>query len=172
MNCIQGHLILNSQFSHTSIIFIMLRKIYNCNTFTAPIRKEVTRIDKNGKEITKNISYILQFIDSARFMARFLSNLVNNLSEGLHRIKCKLGHDDKKCEKCGIKYDDCFLEYTNFKDNLIEYKCLHCNKNYQNKFDKKLKERFFNTYKFSNHDNNKFILLSQKGIYSYEYMDD
>ena len=43
--------------------------------------------------------YILQFIDSARLMASPLSNLVNNLSEGIHRIKCKLGHDDKKCEK-------------------------------------------------------------------------
>ena len=31
---------------------------------------------------------------------------------------------------------------------------------------------FFNTYKFSNHDINKFILLLQKGVYSYEYMDD
>ena len=29
-------------------------------------------------------------------MAKSLSNLVNNLSEGLHRIKCKFGHDDKK----------------------------------------------------------------------------
>ena len=42
-------------------------------------------------EITKIISYILQFIDSTRFMASSLSNLVNNLSEGIHRIKCKLG---------------------------------------------------------------------------------
>ena len=55
-------------------------------------------------------------------MARSLSNLVNSLSEGLHIIKYKLGHDDKKCETCGIKYKycDCFLEYKNFKDNLIE----------------------------------------------------
>ena len=29
---------------------------------------------------------------------------------------------------------------------------------YQKKIDEKVKERFFNTYKFSNHDNNKFIL--------------
>ena len=36
--------------------------------FTIPIEKEVTRIDENGEKITKNISYILQFIDSARFM--------------------------------------------------------------------------------------------------------
>ena len=28
------------------------------------------------------------------------------------------------------------------------------------------------TYKFSNHDINKFILLLQKGVYPYEYMDD
>ena len=62
-------------------------------TFTVPIEKEVTRIDKNGEEIKKDISYILQFIDSARFMASSLSNLVNNLSEGIHRIKCKFEHE-------------------------------------------------------------------------------
>ena len=104
-------------------------------TFTVPIEKEVTRIDKNGEEITKNISYALQFTDSPRFMVSSLSNLVNNLSEGIHRIKCKFGHDDKKCETCGIKYKycDCFLEYTNFKHDLIEHKCLCCNKNHQHK---------------------------------------
>ena len=37
------------------------------------IEKEVTRIDKNGEEITKNIYYILQFIDSGKFMASSLS---------------------------------------------------------------------------------------------------
>ena len=40
-----------------------------------------------------------------------------------------------------------YLEYTNFKDGLIEYKCLSCNKSYQRKFDEKFKERFFNAYK-------------------------
>ena len=58
-------------------------------TFTVPIETEVTRIDKNGEEITKYISSILQFIDSARFMASSLSNLVNNRSERIQRIKCK-----------------------------------------------------------------------------------
>ena len=43
------------------------------------IEKEVTRIDKNGGEITKNISHILQLIDRARFIASSLSNLVGNL---------------------------------------------------------------------------------------------
>ena len=70
-------------------------------TFTVPIEKEVTGIDKNGEEITKNVSYILQFIDSARFMVSSLLNLVNNLSEGIHQI-----------QTCEIKYKycDCFIK--------------------------------------------------------------
>ena len=40
---------------------------------------------------------MLQFIDSARFMACSLSNLVNNLSEGIQNIKFKHGHENKKC---------------------------------------------------------------------------
>ena len=68
---------------------------------------KIKRRDKNGKEITKTISYELQFIDSATFMASLLSNLVGNLAEGVHKIKCKHGHDNKKCETCGIKYKDC-----------------------------------------------------------------
>ena len=101
-------------------------------------------------------------------------NLVNNLSEEIHRTKCKFVHSDKKCETCGIKYKhcDCFLEYTNFKDDLMEYKCLTCNKSYQWKIDEKLNERFFNIYKFPNHDNNKLVLLLWKGVYPYEYLDD
>ena len=35
-------------------------------TIAVLIEKEVTRIDKNGEEIAKNISHILQIIDSAR----------------------------------------------------------------------------------------------------------
>ena len=46
-------------------------------------------------------------MDSARFMARSLSNLADNLAEGIHRIKCKDW--------------DCFLEYESIKDNLIKY---------------------------------------------------
>ena len=60
-------------------------------------------------------------------MASSLSNLVNNLPEGIHKIKCKCGYDHKKCETCGIEYKDCecCLEYTSFKDYLKEYKCLY-----------------------------------------------
>ena len=106
-------------------------------------------------------------------MTRSLSNLLNNLSEGVHRIKCEFGHDDNKCETCWIRYKhcNCFHEYTNFKDDLIEYKYLCCIKNSQHKSNEKLKERFFNTYKFSNNENNKFILLLREEVYPYEYMN-
>ena len=100
-------------------------------------------------------------------MASSLSNIVSDLAEGIQM-------NDKKYENFGIKYIDydCFLEYTNFEDNLIEYKCLCCNKNYQKKFDENLKKNFFNTYKFSNHDINMFNLLLHKGIYPYKHMDN
>ena len=39
------------------------------------------------------------------------------------------------------------------------------------RFDEDLKKRFSNTYKFSNHDINRFPLLLQNVIYSYNYMD-
>ena len=99
-------------------------------------------------------------------MESSLSNLVNNLVEGIHKTKYKYGQDGKQDEAFGIKYKDCdcFLGYTNFKDNLIEYKCLWCSRNYQKKFDENLKKRFFNAYKFSNPDINKFILMLQKGV--------
>ena len=59
-------------------------------------------------------------------MASLLSNLVNNLSEEIHKIKCKHRFDDKKCEICEIeyKYCNCLLEYMNFKYDLIEYNLL------------------------------------------------
>ena len=55
-------------------------------------------------------------------MASLLSNLVHNVFEGIYRIRCKYRYDDDKCETCRIKYKycDCFLEYKNFKDDLIE----------------------------------------------------
>ena len=101
-------------------------------------------------------------------MVSSLLNLVNNLSEEIRQIKSKYKHGDTKCETCGITYKvcDCFYEYRNYTDDLIKYKRLCCNRNYQQKFLKKLKERFLNAYKFSNNDKNKFILYLQKTFLS------
>ena len=63
------------------------------------------------------------------------------------------------------------LEYESVEDNFIKYKCLTCNKDNSNKVDEEFEKRFKNTFKFSNDDINKFILLWRKGVYSYEYID-
>ena len=84
-------------------------------------------------------------------MASSLSNLVDKLAGGIHKIKCK---------DC-----DCFLEYESVKGKLKEYRCLSCSKDYSNKLDKNLKKRLKNTFKFSNNDITKFILLLRKGVY-------
>ena len=112
-------------------------------TFSNPIEKEVTGINKGGNESVVTISYKAKFIDSARFMATSLSNLVNNLTEEIHKIK----FNNCKCES-----------------NFIKYKCLSCNKDYSNKIDEELEKRFRNTFKFYNNDINKLILLFRKFI--------
>ena len=65
--------------------------------FFVPIAKQITNIDKDGNAGIVIISYKTKVVDSARFMASSLSNLVDNLAKGIHKIKCK---------DC-----DCFLEY-------------------------------------------------------------
>ena len=90
-------------------------------------------------------------------MASSLSNLVDNLTEGIYKIKWKdWGY---------------FLEYKRLEGNLIIYECLSWNEFYSKNLNAKIKKEIpFNTFKFSNNDINKFILLFRKGVYSYEYM--
>ena len=59
------------------------------NPFSVPIKKEVTKTDKGGNKSVVTIPYKIKFIDSARFMASSLSNLIDHLAEGIHKIKCK-----------------------------------------------------------------------------------
>ena len=127
-------------------------------------------MDKNGKEITKNITYKLKFIYSVKFISCSLSNLVENLSEGIDKIKRKYRHNNEKCE---IQYKDCEcnLEYTNVKDELLIYKCLSCKGNYK-KFDEDLQKEFANLLKFCSLGIHKFILMLWKVVYPFEYIDD
>ena len=127
-------------------------------TFSIPVKKEIIKTDKDGHETVGIISYKIKFIDSARFIASSLSNLVENLMEGIHKIKFKV---------CG-----CFLEYKHAKANFIIYKCLSCNKFYSKKLSNELNNKLNNTFKFSNNDINKFILLLRRAVCPYEYMDD
>ena len=63
-------------------------KHVTCKTFSVPIKREVIKIDKDGNKSVETISYKIKFIDSMRFMATSLSKLADNLTEGIHKIKC------------------------------------------------------------------------------------
>ena len=56
-------------------------------------------------------------------MASLLSNIVDNLAEEIHKVKCKYGDDNKKC-KIGCKDFEYCVEYTNVENDLIVYRCL------------------------------------------------
>ena len=126
-------------------------------TFSMPIKKEILKKDKNGNDKITKISYKIKFIDSCRFMSTSLSNLVSNLSEGLHNDRCI------DCKSC--------LNYMTTKNEQLIFRCCRCKKNYEKNFNKELIQRFANIYEFYNGDRNKFILLLRKGVYPYEYMD-
>ena len=81
-------------------------KYQKYKTFSVPIEKKKIKIDKDGNESVETISYKIKFINSVRFIATSLSNLVDNLAEGIHKVKCK---------DC-----DCFLEYESVRENLID----------------------------------------------------
>ena len=76
-------------------------------TFSAPIENEVTNTDKDDNESVVFISYKIKFIDRVRFLVSSLSNAVDNLAEGIHKVKYK---------KC-----DCFLEYESVKGQSVKY---------------------------------------------------
>ena len=73
------------------------------------------------KKYKNHILQITIYLIAPNLMASSLSNLVN-LAEGIHKIKCKYGHDNKKCETYGTKCKgcECCLEYTSVEDDLIE----------------------------------------------------
>ena len=60
-----------------------------CKTYSIPIKKEITKINKDGNESAVTVTYKIKCINIARFMATSLSNLVDNLTEGIRKIKCK-----------------------------------------------------------------------------------
>ena len=72
-------------------------------TFSVSIKKQVVKIHKEGNKTTEIISCKTKFIDNMRFMATSLSNLVDNFTRRIHKLKCKI---------C-----DCFLEFESAECN-------------------------------------------------------
>ena len=118
-------------------------------TFLVPIKK--------GLDISKIITYKLNFIDSFRSMSTLLSSFADNLSE----IYCKK-YRDKNCKSA--------CDFIGLKKNGLCYKCKECKKMQLEPINE-LIENFSNIHKFCNNDLNKFILLLRKGVYPYKYMD-
>ena len=99
-----------------TIINLSLKKFIK--TFFVPTKKEVIKISKDGNENVESISFKIKFINSSRFMAILLSNLVANLTGRIHEIKF-----------------GCSVEHENVKNNLIKYKCVSCDKKYPKKLN-------------------------------------
>ena len=97
-------------------------------SFSVKINKKITKKDENGNKKIVNIPYRLKFIDSYRFMAASLSELVDNLSNGLR---------SKKCTDCGLN-----LEYMIAKDDILIFRCFKCKKNCEINFDIELINNF------------------------------
>lgn len=56
------------------------------NLFFDSIKREIVKIDNESNKALETISYKITFIDTLRFMTTSLSNLINNLSEGIPNI--------------------------------------------------------------------------------------
>ena len=77
------------------------------------MKKDAKKIDKNGKEMTKNISYKLQFIDSAIFMTSSSSHFffyiyIYILAEASHK-RGGYGYKNVKCVKLNATIVSVFL---------------------------------------------------------------
>ena len=81
----------------------------------------VNQKENYGNDKITNISYKIKFVNRFRFMSSSLSNLVDNLSEGLHRDECT----------------DCksFLDYMITKDDHLIFRCFEYKKNYEKDFN-------------------------------------
>ena len=92
------------------------RKVYH---ISVPIEKE----GDDGKPIV----YKLKFTDSFRFTSTSLSSLVDSLSDGVHNISVNICSKYKCKYKCNF---NSFLDYMNFYDDKLLYRCFECKINY------------------------------------------
>ena len=118
-------------------------------TFSASIKTEL--------DTGKTISYKIKFNHSLIFMSNTLSNLLDNLSERLYNDK---NTDYKSC-----------LDDLSFNGNQLILDVFGVRVFIKKTFNIDLNKTFDSTYEFCDRDINKFIVLSRKRVYLYEYMN-
>ena len=80
------HFIMKKLGSKFKVQFKSLKKYRKAqNIFRS--NKKITKIDKNGHKSVATISY--KIIDNTRFMASLWLNLVDDIAQGIQKIKCK-----------------------------------------------------------------------------------
>ena len=84
-------------------------------------------------------------------MACSLSNIADNLAEGIQKNKCKYEHDKKNMEQVELNAK------TVSERRFNSIKMYFLKQELQKTFDEDLKKQLANKYKFSSHDVNKFI---------------
>ena len=95
-------------------------------------------------------------------MKSLLDRLVDNMSEINSKTCNKYKERTKTTQYC---------ESVKLKESRRMYKCLDF-EDISRKSINVLIEKFCNTYRSCNNDNEKFVLLLRKGVYPYEYMED
>ena len=60
-----------------------------CKSFTVTIEEQVIRIDKKENKSQKPYIAVYNLLTAQVFLARSVSNLVNNLAEKIHKVKYK-----------------------------------------------------------------------------------
>ena len=105
-----AHSICNSRFNVPKEIPVVFHNGLNYNYYFVIKELEKEFEGQFGNEDIITTTYKIKFINSIRFLVSSLWNLVDNLEEGTHTIKCK---------DC-----NCFLEYKSVNGNLTNHKCL------------------------------------------------
>ena len=95
-------------------------------------------------------------------MRGLLDSHVNNLSEIDKETCIKCQERNNTIQKC---------EFVKLKENRLMYRWTNCN-DLSFKPVEPLIQKFSNTYRLCDKDNNKFILLLRKSVYPYEYIDN
>ena len=105
------------------------------------------------------ITYNLKFIDTAKHMNSALSTLVDNLSE-INKCNC----EEKEYKDIKVQ-----TKIVSSKKTVIT-KCKSCNSK-ESQLVSDLTKKFPSNYKVCNKNTTRFILLLNKSVYPYEYMD-